>query len=48
MERGPKGVKFGLKITHPDFTAGRQLILAAEKEEQQKEWLKALNDCSRV
>lgn len=48
VERGPKGSKFGLKISHPDFVAGRFLVLAAEKEEEQKAWEKALNDCSRV
>jgi hypothetical protein len=48
VERGPKGSKFGLKITHPDFYAGRQLILAADKEDDQEAWLKAINDCSRV
>ncbi len=48
IERGPRGTKFGLKVTHPDFTAGRALVLAADKEESQKLWLQTLNDCSRV
>lgn len=48
VERGPKASKLGLKITHPDFLAGRMLVLAAETEPEQKAWLEALNDCSRV
>ncbi len=48
IERGPRNSKFGLKITHPDFTSGRMLVLAAEKDEDHKAWLQALNDCSRV
>jgi hypothetical protein len=46
--RGPSKGKFGLKITHPDFMAGKMLILAAEKEDDQKAWEQALTDCSRV
>lgn len=48
VERGPKGFKFGLRITHPDFYAGKMLILAAESLDEQKAWLETLNDCSRV
>jgi hypothetical protein len=48
VARGPNGKKFGLKITHPDFMAGKMLILAAETEADQKAWEQALNDCSRV
>lgn len=48
VERGPKGAKFGLKITSPDFYPGRMLILATDKEDDQKGWLQTLNDCSRV
>lgn len=48
VERGPKGCKFGIKVSHPDFYAGRALILSAETEESQKQWLTALQDCSRV
>jgi hypothetical protein len=48
VERGPKGNKFGIKVTHPDFFAGRALVLAAESETGQKEWLDTLQDCSRV
>lgn len=48
VERGPKGCKFGLRITHPDFYAGRMLILACETAEDQKAWLEVLTDCSRV
>lgn len=36
VDRGPKGIRFGLRITHPDFFAGRLLILAAENEADQK------------
>ena len=46
--RGPKGTKFGLKISHPDFPPGKALVLAAEKKEDQALWMKALLDCSRV
>ena len=48
VERGPKGNKFGLKVTHPDFHAGRALILAAETADGQKQWKETLEDCSRV
>ena len=48
IERGPKGNKFGIKVTHPDFSAGRALILAAESADAQKSWLTTLQDCSRV
>ncbi len=48
LQRGPQGGKFGLKISHPDFAAGKMLVLAAEKEEDQRGWEKAINDCSRV
>lgn len=48
VERGPKGGKFGLRITHPDFYAGRELILAQETAADQDAWLVALNNCSRV
>jgi hypothetical protein len=48
VERGPKGNKFGIKVTHPDFFAGRALVLAAESETGQKEWMETLQDCSRV
>ena len=48
VERGPKGGKFGLRITHPDFYAGRELILAQETSADQEAWLVALNNCSRV
>lgn len=48
VERGPGKSKFGLKISHTDFVAGRTLVLAAEKEEEQAAWFQALNDCSRV
>jgi hypothetical protein len=48
IERGPRGSKFGLKISHPDFPQGKVLVLAAEKKEEQALWLRALNDCSRV
>lgn len=48
VERGPKGMKFGLRITHPDFYAGRMLVLAAESADEQKAWLDTLSDCSRV
>lgn len=48
MDRGPKAARFGLRITHPDFYAGRMLILAAESADEQKAWLETLNDCSRV
>lgn len=47
-ERGPKGGKFGIIITHPDFRAGRALVLSAETAESQAQWLQALKDCSRV
>lgn len=48
VERGPKSFKWGLRITHPDFYAGRMLVLAAESEDDQKAWLISLGDCSRV
>ncbi len=48
IERGPKDFNFGLRITHPDFFAGRQLVLTAEKKDEQTAWLEALTDCSRV
>ncbi|RYG52626.1 hypothetical protein EON67_00755 [archaeon] len=49
VERGPKGLtSWGLRITHPDFYTGKLLILAAESEAEQKAWLEALTDCSRV
>ena len=48
VERGPKGNKFGIKVSHPDFYAGRALILASENAEEQQKWLTALQDCSRV
>ncbi len=48
VERGPRGSKFGIKITHPDFVAGKMLVLACDKEDDQKAWLRALTDCSRV
>jgi hypothetical protein len=48
VERGPKGCKFGIKVTHPDFYAGRALVLAAESAESQEAWKKTLEDCSRV
>ena len=48
VERGPKGGKFGIKITHPDFYTGRALILSAETAESQAQWVAALNDCARV
>ena len=48
VERGPGKSKFGIKISHPDFVAGRTLILASEKEDDQTGWIQALNDCSRV
>lgn len=48
IERGPKGCKFGLKVTHPDFLAGRALVLAAETADAQTQWKEALEDCSRV
>ena len=48
IARGPSKGKFGLKITHPDFMPGKMLILAAEKEDDQKAWEQALTDCSRV
>jgi len=48
VDRGPKAARFGLRITHPDFYAGRMLILAAESADEQKAWLETLNDCSRV
>lgn len=48
VERGPKGGKVGLQITHPDFYEGRMLILAAESAEDQEAWFAALNNCSRV
>ena len=43
-----QGNKFGIKVTHPDFVAGRALILAADSADAQKSWLQALQDCSRV
>ena len=48
VERGPKGAKFGIKVTHPDFLSGKLLVLAAESASEQTSWEKALNDCSRV
>jgi hypothetical protein len=48
VDRGPKAYKYGLRITHPDFIAGRMLILAAETADEQKAWLESLTDCSRV
>ena len=48
MERGPKGSKFGLKVTHPDFSSGKMLVLAAETAEDQALWMGALAECSRV
>jgi len=48
VERGPKGTKFGLKITHPDFMAGKLLILSADSAVEQRSWEQSLNDCSRV
>jgi hypothetical protein len=48
IERGPGKSKFGIKITHPDFVAGRSLVLAADKQEDQEAWISTLNDCSRV
>jgi hypothetical protein len=48
LQRGPQGGKFGLKISHHDFAAGKMLVLSAEKEDDQRGWEKALNDCSRV
>ena len=48
VARGPKGAKFGLKVSHADFPAGKVLVLAAEKKEDQALWLRALLDCSRV
>jgi hypothetical protein len=48
VERGPKGSKSGLQITHPDFYEGRMLILSAESAEDQEAWFVALNNCSRV
>lgn len=48
VERGPKGSRYGLRITHPDFYAGRMLILASDSSDDQKGWLEVLNDCSRV
>jgi WW domain/PH domain len=47
-ERGPKGAKGGIQISHPDFYAGRKLILCAENAEAQKAWIESLTDCSRV
>lgn len=48
VERGPAGTTFGFCISHPDFVAGRVLVLAAETEEDQKAWLTAIDECSRV
>jgi hypothetical protein len=38
---------FAFKVTHPGFGNGCAL-LAAESAESLKEWLKLLQDCSRV
>ncbi len=38
---------FTFEITHPGFGSGSSL-LAAESAESLKEWLKLLQDCSRV
>jgi hypothetical protein len=49
VERGPKGsAKFGLRVTHPDFYAGRMLVLACDSLDDQKAWFDTLTDCSRV
>ena len=48
VERGPKGSKFGLKITHPDFMAGRALVLSADNAASQTAWLATLQEASRV
>lgn len=47
-KRGPKGASFGIKVTHPDFAAGKLLILACEAEDDARGWERALADCSRV
>jgi myosin heavy subunit len=48
VERGPGRTSFGVRIQHPDFYAGRALILAAETERDQIAWKDTLLNCSRV
>jgi len=48
VERGPGKSSFGLRIQHPDFYAGRALVLAGENGEEQIAWKETLQNCSRV